>query len=389
LPKIRTPSSAARNGRPAAGKSTTAKPAAPVSGPRPRKPSKLIQAGLDRRSAAQTALTPARTSERPVAPARAPPAAPRREAELAPRELKVDADRGGQRLDNFLLGQLKGVPRTLIYRLLRKGAVRIDGKRAKQDARLDGGETIQIPEIRQATAQQPLLPGPDQLGWLQDRILYEDRGLLVLDKPVGLACHGGSGLSFGAIEALRALKPTESLELVHRLDRDTSGLLLIAKKRSVLKALQEQIRGGLVDKRYVALLIGAVQPAAFAVDAPLLKNTLNNGERVVRVDSEGKEAHSRFRVIERYTHATFVECELLTGRTHQIRVHTRHFGHPIVGDSKYGDAARDRLLPSHEPQRMWLHAWRLRFELDGQTQNFEAPEPAELIALRARLRSAS
>jgi 23S rRNA pseudouridine955/2504/2580 synthase len=324
------------------------------------------------------AAAPERTAERPIASAEAAP--------LAPREIRVDTDRAGQRLDNFLLGQLKGVPRTLIYRLLRKGAVRINGKRAKQDARLDGGEVIALPEIRQATAAQPMLPGADRLDWLHDRILFEDRGLLVLDKPVGLACHGGSGLSFGAIEALRTIKPGETLELVHRLDRDTSGLLLVARKRSVLKSVQDQMRAGQIDKRYLALLTGVIEHDEFAVDAPLLKNTLNNGERVVRVDANGKEAHTRFRVLERFANATLVECELLTGRTHQIRVHARHFGHPIVGDSKYGDAVRDALLPAFEPQRMWLHAWRLQFELDGVSKRFEAPEPAEMIKLRARLR---
>lgn len=304
----------------------------------------------------------------------------------APRQLTVDTERGGQRLDNFLLGQLKGVPRTLIYRLLRKGAIRVNGKRADPDSRLEGGETVQLPAIRQIMAGPGSLPAAGGLGWLEPRIVHEDRSLLVLDKPTGLACHGGSGLSFGAIEALRAIRPDDTLELVHRLDRDTSGLLLIAKKRRALNEMQDQIRAGQIDKRYLALLVGRIHGDRFEVDVPLLKNTLSSGERVVRVDPAGKPALTRFRVLERYAGCTLVECELLTGRTHQIRVHSRHAGHPIVGDTKYGDAERETGLPAGATERMWLHAWRLRFQLDGATRQFEAPEPAELVALRERLR---
>lgn len=304
----------------------------------------------------------------------------------APREWLVDADRAGQRIDNFLLGRLKGVPRTLIYRLLRKGAVRIDGKRAKPDARLDGGEKVAIPAIRTATVAQPLLPDTARLAWLDARIVHEDAGLIVLDKPPGLACHGGSGLSFGAIEALRVLHPLASLELVHRLDRDTSGLLLVAKKRSVLHDLQAQIRSGEIDKRYLVLVAGRVAGKQFEVNAPLLKNTLSSGERMVRVDPAGKPALTRFRVLERFAHATLLEAELLTGRTHQIRVHSRHAGYPIVGDPKYGDRALEAALPEAAGARMWLHSWRLGLRLTGEPHHFEAPEPAEWKQLRLLLR---
>lgn len=364
-----SPSRAARPQAKGPGKRARAAPGSAVLGAERPVAAKVKKAG--------EALTPSR---RPAATASVPAGA------AQPREWQVEADRAGQRIDNFLLGRLKGVPRTLIYRLLRKGAVRIDGQRAKPDARLDGGETVWVPAIRTASVEAPLLPDADKLAWLRERFLFEDAGLIVLDKPPGLACHGGSGLSFGAIEALRALEPHGSFELVHRLDRDTSGLLLIARKRAVLNAIQSQIRDGQIDKRYLLLVAGQVERKQFEVNAPLLKNTLSSGERMVRVDPAGKPSLTRFRVVEKFAHATLLEAELLTGRTHQIRVHARHAGHPIIGDPKYGDSALDQQLPAAARTRMWLHSWRLNLALDGQPRRFEAPEPEELKQLRVLLR---
>ncbi|MDA8363624.1 MAG: 23S rRNA pseudouridine(955/2504/2580) synthase RluC [Gammaproteobacteria bacterium] len=313
------------------------------------------------------------------------------------RQVQVDAEHTGQRLDNFLIAQLKGVPRTHIYRLLRRGEVRINKGRSRADYRIRCGDIVRIPPVRTAEVQaQVSIQDGAQFAWLEGRILYEDAALLAVDKPAGLAVHGGSGVSLGLIEMLRRLRPqARSLELVHRLDRDTSGCLLVAKKRSVLLRLHAMLREGQVDKRYQALLCGTWGGKTHTVTAPLRKQELRSGERRVDVDESGKDSATRFHVLRRYAGcgpqqdfaATLVEVELLTGRTHQARVHAVHAGHPIAGDEKYGDRHCNTMARALGLRRLFLHAARLRFEHpdDGQALVLEAPLPPELVGLLRRL----
>ncbi len=285
----------------------------------------------------------------------------------AVRQLQIDADAAGQRLDNYLLRILKGVPKTRIYRGLRKGEFRINRGRTRADYRLLEGDILRIPPLHQPAANAPpVIPG-FWAGQIQDRIVHEDEGLLVINKPSGLAVHGGSGLNFGLIECLRQLRPGDRyLELVHRLDRDTSGLILVARKPAVLRELHRQLRGEGVDKRYLALVAGRWPRERRVVEAPLQKNIVQSGERMVRVAKEGKAAVTRFAVLEQLAGATLVEARPVTGRTHQIRVHSQFAGHPILGDDKYNDAgsiARTRELGLG---RLFLHAQSLRFTLPGQ-----------------------
>ena len=314
------------------------------------------------------------------------------------RQVQVDEEHTGQRLDNFLISQLKGVPRTHIYRLLRRGEVRINKGRSRADYRIRSGDIVRIPPVRTAQSQAQLQASTQdraQYAWLEQRILYEDEALMAVDKPSGLAVHGGSGVSLGLIEMLRRLRPqARSLELAHRLDRDTSGCLLIAKKRSVLLRLHAMLREGKVDKRYQAVLAGTWSGGTRTVTAPLRKTELSSGERRVNVDETGKESASRFRVLQRYAGgeqsdfaATLVEIELLTGRTHQARVHAAHAGHPIAGDEKYGDKAFNAKARALGLRRLFLHAARLRFDHPAQerTLELEAPLPEELADLLRRL----
>jgi 23S rRNA pseudouridine955/2504/2580 synthase len=296
------------------------------------------------------------------------------------RLVRVDAEREGQRIDNFLLGQLKGAPRSLVYRILRTGEVRINGKRAKPDTRLSGGDEVRIPPVRlEAPADKGEPPGAP-MQRLAASIVFEDRALLVLDKPSGIATHGGSGISFGAIELLRKLRPDEPLELVHRLDRDTSGLLVVAKKRSALTELQRLIREGRLEKRYLTLLVGDIGRQPFTVDAPLLKSTLQGGERMVRVDPEGKASVSHFRLIEAAGAHSYAEVRIDTGRTHQIRVHAAHRGHPVAGDDKYGDKEANKALRPAGLKRLFLHAAALRFALKDGSEPYvlNSPLPEDL-----------
>lgn len=301
----------------------------------------------------------------------------------------VEADHAGQRIDNFLLGLLKGVPRSYIYRILRRGEVRLNKGRVAASQRLQAGDVIRVPPVRVAERETPPEPGNRVLELLEQAILYEDKRLLVLNKPSGIAVHGGSGVQYGVIEALRVLRPEErQLELVHRLDRDTSGCLLIAKRRSVLRTLHELLRGEGVEKRYLALVAGRWERERETVKAPLLKNTLRSGERVVRVDREGKPATTRFRVLERYGEATLLEAQLLTGRTHQIRVHLAHLGTPVLGDEKYGDADANRRFRELGLRRLFLHAESLIIhwpDAEEGGQRFEAPLEPGLRQLLERL----
>lgn len=290
--------------------------------------------------------------------------------------LEVSPEFAGQRIDNFLRNQLKGVPKTLIYRILRKGEVRVNKGRIKPDYKIQAGDIVRVPPLRLAERDeiQPVAQG--LLDRLEAAVVYEDKALIVLNKPAGIAVHGGSGLSFGVIEALRQMRPdVRELELVHRLDRDTSGLLMIAKKRSMLRHLHEALRGDGVDKRYMALVRGRWETGVKQVRAPLLKNTLRSGERMVEVSEEGKEALTLFRVLRRFgDFATLVEASPITGRTHQIRVHTRHAGHAIAGDNKYGDDEFSREIRELGGKRLFLHACELRVTLpDGAVLHLQAP----------------
>ncbi len=307
----------------------------------------------------------------------------------AVRYLEIDESRAGQRLDNFLIATLKGVPRSHIYRILRKGEVRINKGRARPDYRLEPGDVVRIPPLRLSPARD-LDPGKaaDGFGWLLPRILYEDDDLMVVNKPAGLAVHGGSGVSVGLIEALRGLRPeTPDLELAHRLDRDTSGCLLLAKTRPAMLALHRMLRDGEMEKDYVALVAGAWRGGAREVSAALEKNRPHAGEHRVEVSEEGKESTSRFIPHQRFGSATLMEIQLLTGRTHQARVHAAHLGHPIAGDDKYGDREFNRRLHKLGLRRLFLHAQRLRFThpLSGCKMDVEAPLPDELSTLLERL----
>jgi len=304
------------------------------------------------------------------------------------RHVTVDAERDGQRIDNFLGGQLKGVPKSLIYRIVRTGQVRINGKRAKPDTRVSAGDEVRIPPVRVGEARDPGQPPVAQAARVEQSIVYEDRDFLVIDKPAGVASHGGSGISFGVIELLRAARPQETLELAHRLDRDTSGVLVLTRRRAALTALQALIRDNETTKQYLALLQGRPARAAFDVNAPLRKSVLHGGERMVRVDEGGKPALTRFKAIESYRDATLFEVTLFTGRTHQIRVHSVHAGHPIAGDEKYGDREFNARMREYGVRRLFLHAARFEFALGDRTYSFSTPLAADLNAALTALPAA-
>ena len=300
------------------------------------------------------------------------------------RLVQIDADRAGQRIDNYLSGYLKGVPRSLIYRLLRTGQVRINGKRAKPEVRLEDGDEVRIPPVRVDDADSEKRPPARQMAQLEKAIVFEDAQLLALNKPSGVASHGGSGIDFGVIETLRALRPNQSLELVHRLDRDTSGLLIIAKKRAALIELQTLLRedsGVALKKHYLALLTGRLPDGTLTVDAPLHVGLRQHGERHVQVHSQGKASISHFRLLERHGGHSYCEVRIETGRTHQIRVHACHLGNPVAGDSKYGDEVINRRLREKIGlRRLFLHAASLEFALNDGREPYllNAPLPAEL-----------
>jgi 23S rRNA pseudouridine955/2504/2580 synthase len=290
--------------------------------------------------------------------------------------VEVAPEYAGQRIDNFLVTFLKGVPKTLIYRILRKGEVRVNKGRIKPEYKLQAGDIIRVPPVRVPERDAPVPVAQGLLQRLEAAIVYEDKALIVLNKPAGIAVHGGSGLNFGVIEAFRQMRPdAKELELVHRLDRDTSGLLMIAKKRSMLRHLHEALRGDGVDKRYMALVRGRWDTAQKRVSAPLLKSNLRSGERMVEVNDEGKEALTVFKVLRRFgDFATMVEAKPVTGRTHQIRVHTLHAGHAIAGDTKYGDEDFSREIRDLGGKRLFLHAYMLTVPMqDGSELKLQAP----------------
>ncbi len=308
--------------------------------------------------------------------------------------IRVPDDREGQRLDNFLLGQLKGAPRSLVYKLVRSGQVRVNGGRAKADRKLEVGDQIRIPPVRISEIGEKAAPPQGFMAALDAAIVFEDSRLLALNKPSGVASHGGSGISFGAIETLRASRPGHTLELVHRLDRDTSGLLIVAKKRSALTELQALMRGdrgsagGGIRKRYLALLAGRMPDGVMSVDAPLFVGLRQGGERHVQVHSAGKPSLSHFKVLERRGGQSYCEVRIESGRTHQIRVHALHIGHAVAGDDKYGDpAVNKRLREQAGLRRLFLHASTLEFALDDgkAPYSLNAPLAPELIDVLDRL----
>ncbi|WP_372527134.1 RluA family pseudouridine synthase [Piscinibacter sp.] len=325
----------------------------------------------------------------------AKPGIPALRAPAAPAVTRVLVDEGseGQRLDNFLLKLLKGVPKTHVYRVIRSGEVRVNKGRAAADTRLVLGDEVRVPPVRVADrSAEPVAPAREF------PVVYEDEHLIAVNKPAGVAVHGGSGVSFGVIEQLRQARPTAKfLELVHRLDKETSGLLLVAKKRSALTALQDQFRSRETGKTYAALVVGAWPANQKVIDVPLHKFLTTEGERRVRTvgadHDQGRRSITLVKVARRFDGFTLLDVTIKTGRTHQIRVHLAHAGHPIAGDEKYGDFALNKALSrgeavrQHRFDRMFLHARRLRFEHPATQEviELEAPLPSECEELLSRL----
>jgi 23S rRNA pseudouridine955/2504/2580 synthase len=301
----------------------------------------------------------------------------------------VTLDEAGQRIDNFLMRHFKTVPRSRVYRLLRKGEVRVNRKRVDAEYRIQQGDEVRLPPVRIDAVEThgritPRQPSSSLLELIERAVIFQDKHLLAIDKPAGVAVHGGSGMSFGVIEALRASRPRETLELVHRLDRDTSGCLLVARDRSTLTALHALIRNGGMHKTYLALVAGSWQLGTKRVDAPLATDNRQHGERHVRVAAAGKDSVSIFKPVQFFGPlATLMEVDIPTGRTHQIRVHASFAGHPLLGDDKYGDRERNAELKRHGLKRTFLHAQSVAFEWPGSGVPFHAsaPLPSELAAV--------
>lgn len=295
--------------------------------------------------------------------------------------LEVGEESAGQRLDNFLIRSLKGVPKTHVYRIIRSGEVRVNKGRAQADTRVEAGDVVRVPPVRTATPAPDARPAPAR----EFPVLFEDEHLLAIDKPAGVAVHGGSGVSFGVIEQLRQARPqAKMLELVHRLDRETSGILLVAKRRSALTRLQDQFRERETGKTYLALAVGAWPANRKVIDLPLHKYLQADGERRVKVvakdDPEGQRSITLVKVARRNERFSLLEVTIKTGRTHQIRVHLAANGHPIAGDDKYGDFELNKALQKDGLKRMFLHAWRLQFDhpASGERIALQAPLPPDL-----------
>ncbi|MDV7103961.1 23S rRNA pseudouridine(955/2504/2580) synthase RluC [Vibrio sp. TH_r3] len=300
----------------------------------------------------------------------------------------IDEDMAGQRIDNFLRNQFKNVPKSLLYRIIRKGEVRVNKKRIKAEYKLKAGDIVRLPPVKIEQVEQKDVPNTklNKVSQLQDCIIYEDDHLLILNKPSGTAVHGGSGLKFGAIEALRALRPdARFLELVHRIDRDTSGILLVAKKRSALRHLQAQFREKTVQKYYFALVMGEWKSTCRNVNAPLLKNEVNS---IVRVNAKGKASETRYKVLERFAQATLIQASPITGRTHQIRVHCEYTGHPIAWDDRYGDRRFDAYTGAFGLNRLFLHAANIKFTHPSseEVMDISAPMEAKLDKVLNKMR---
>ena len=297
------------------------------------------------------------------------------------RHVQIEAEDQGQRLDKVLGRLLAGVPRTRIFRLIRRGEVRVNGRRASPELRLATGDSVRLPPVREAAPDEPKRVPRGLIQLIERAVIHEDERLLVLDKPSGVAVHGGSGMSFGVIETLRASRPQQTLELAHRLDRDTSGVLLLAKRNSALRELHALLREGLVQKSYLVLVAGRWSLGHKKIDAPLRTDLRVGGERTVKVDAHGKQALTEFKLIEHYgARASLLEAMLHTGRTHQIRVHAAYCSHPVAGDEKYGNESFNQLLKPLGLARMFLHAHSCSFTWSdsGVEQSFSAPLPSEL-----------
>lgn len=307
-------------------------------------------------------------------------------------QLTVTNDYSGQRLDNFLMSRLKGLPKSRLYRIIRKGELRINKKRVKPDYRLQEGDIIRIPPLRLATRTPKNILNANLAELLEKSIIFEDKHFLVLNKPSGMAVHGGSGIHLGVIEALRLLRPQlKFLELVHRLDRDTSGCLLLAKKSSILKELHELLRSGQMKKTYIALVAGHWPKSLRKIDAPLYKNQLQSGERIVLVEAEGKSSLTEFSVQHYYVESTLIAAMPITGRTHQIRVHAQFAKHPIIGDEKYGEKEINKKTRQLGCKRLFLHASQLEFTLGStaKTITLAAKLPEDLNQVLKNLTSLS
>jgi 23S rRNA pseudouridine955/2504/2580 synthase len=289
------------------------------------------------------------------------------------RKVRIDAEAAGQRIDNFLRRELPGVPKGRLYRLLRRGEVRVNGGRVRADYKLLAGDEVRIPpaQVRAAGAA----PDPRAAQDLLQRILYEDKRLLVLDKPSGIAVHGGSGISHGAVELLRHGRPElKDLSLVHRLDRETSGCLVLAKRRSALRELHARFREGMVEKNYLGLAVGDWQLGEQLIDEPLLVQNRKGGERHVIVSNEGKPAQTRVQLSRKHGPYSLLLCAPLTGRTHQIRVHLEHYDHPLLGDERYGDKEENKVARKLGLKRLFLHAQSIAFpDQSGNELHFTAP----------------
>ncbi|WOG25782.1 23S rRNA pseudouridine(955/2504/2580) synthase RluC [Endozoicomonas sp. 8E] len=315
------------------------------------------------------------------------------ESRQAVKMINIDSEDAGQRVDNYLVRILKGVPKTRVYRIIRKGEVRVNKKRVTADYRLQDGDLLRVPPVRISEKAPMATPGAVIIQKLEDAILYEDKSLIIINKPAGIAVHGGSGISYGVIETLRNIRPQDrSLELVHRLDRDTSGCLMIAKKRSMLRYLHVQLKEDKISKIYNALVLGRWPSRKVLVNAPLLKNTLRSGERMVTVDIEGKRSKTLYQVLERFSCAneavTLVEASPVSGRTHQIRVHCLHAGYPILGDDKYTPDEDNRRFREFGLKRLFLHAAKLKLVLpDGQSLTIDAPLPEDLEEVLETIRN--
>ena len=303
---------------------------------------------------------------------------------LKVRQVPVDERGIGQRLDNFLGRILADVPKTHIFRVIRKGEVRVNGKRAKPETRLQASDIVRVPPLKTGASAPPRRASDALVAEVTAAIVHEDPQLLVIDKPSGVAVHGGSGVSFGVIEALRAARPHEDLELVHRLDRDTSGLLLVARKPAALRTLHALLREGRVEKRYLALVKGKWELGSKRIDVPLRTDIRVGGERTVKAHASGKEAVSHFKPVQFFgKRASLVEVVLETGRTHQIRVHAAHAGYPLAGDVKYGDAEFNEVMKAVGLARMFLHAHQVSFVWPDTGMEFSvnAALPADLAVV--------
>lgn len=303
--------------------------------------------------------------------------------------VQVDRERAGQRIDNFLLAYLRGVPRSHVYRLLRTGQVRVNRGRVKPVYRLVAGDTVRIPPLLSQEEKEDITVPERVIEALAQCILFEDDAILVINKPSGIAVHKGSGFSYGVVEAFKQKAGRyASVELAHRLDRDTSGCLLMAKNGEALRELHASIRSREMSKQYVALLCGRLQPDELTVSVPLSANRLKGGERMVLPDKEGKEAETYIRLRERYNETSLVDIRIPTGRKHQIRSHAAHIGHPVAGDSKYGDKSFNQHLREQGVTRIFLHAASLSFWL-GKKFFVEAPLPEDLQGVLQRLEQES